>query len=132
MSGLGLRQGEKVRMHPLYGEAMALVETLGETRLRAARLASELAQTEYDLSLLRARIERYQIDRAGDERRLGLTAEVRERVFALACEADSEYRAHRQRREASQLALSEARARVATLTDRLNVILAAMRSNDQQ
>ncbi|RME35108.1 MAG: hypothetical protein D6793_07700, partial [Thermoflexia bacterium] len=92
-------------MQSLYEEAIRLVEELREARLKAVRLAAELAKAEYDLRVAQARVERHWIRQAGGEKNLAPTVEDRTRIFTLALDSDEEYRARRERRDALALQL---------------------------
>lgn len=117
-------------MHPLYSEARDLVEKLQAARLEVARLSAELARAEYDLRVTQARVERKWIKKAGGEKALAPTAEDRARILLVALDADEEYRAALERRNALALRLEEARVEADALRNRLSVILAAMRSEE--
>jgi hypothetical protein len=118
-------------MHPLYDDAMSVVTDLKEKRLRIAHLAKELAETEYDLQLRRAKIERGLIKRVGSERKLGPTVDDRTRIFTVAVDADEAYQSLRKKRNQLELELAEAKAEEASLRDRLRVMLAAMRGSGE-
>ncbi|MDY7039319.1 MAG: hypothetical protein SVX38_00490 [Chloroflexota bacterium] len=117
-------------MHPLYGEAIEIAEKLRGARLRVVSLLSELAEAEYDLAVVRARVERGLIKQVGDEKKLGPTVESRERVFTLGRDADEEYRAQLGRYGQAKMNLEQAKVEVASLRDRLNIMLAAMRAEE--
>ncbi len=117
-------------MHPLYDEANDVVEKLRMARLEVARLSVELAQAEYDLRLTQARVERKWIKKAGGEKALAPTVEDRARILLVALDADEEYRAALERRDALALRLEEARVEADALRNRLSVILAAMQAKD--
>jgi hypothetical protein len=117
-------------MHPLYGEAIAVAEKLKEARLQVVLLSSELAEAEYGLAVVQARAERGLIKKVGGEKKLGPTVESRERVFTLARDADEEYRAQLERHGQVKMKLERAKAEAASLRDRLNVMLAAMRAEE--
>jgi hypothetical protein len=114
-------------MHPLYDEAMSVVTDLGDERIRIAHLAKELAETEYELQLRQAKIERDLIKRVGSERKLGPTVDDRARIFTVAVDADEAYQALRKKRTQLELELAEAKAQETSLRDKLRVMLAAMR-----
>lgn len=77
--------------HPLHAEALKITETLQETRLKEVQLASELAQAQYKLSVIKARVERSLIKRVKNEKFLESTAEARERILILARDADPNF-----------------------------------------
>ncbi|HIE39129.1 MAG TPA: hypothetical protein EYH30_00630 [Anaerolineales bacterium] len=114
-------------MRPLYEASIAATEELQEARLRVVRLSAELSRVEHDLRLLRARVERRLVRKVGGEKALAPTVEDRARIFTLALAADPEYEAERKHRDEIALELEEAKAEVAALRDRLDVMLAAMR-----
>ena len=117
-------------MHPLYDEANEVVERLRAARLEVAHLSAELARAEYDLRVTQARVERKWIKKAGGEKSLAPTAEDRARILLVALDADEEYRAALQRRDALALRLEEAKVEADALRHRLSVILAAMRAEE--
>jgi len=104
-------------MHPLYTAATEVVDRLRAARLEVVHLSADLAQAEYDLKLAQARIERGLIKRVDGEKALAPTAKDRDRIFTLALDADPDY---------GKMRVDEARAEVASLRDKLNVMLAAM------
>ena len=116
-------------MHPLYNEAMAIAESLRETRLRAAQLAAELGRAEYDLRVVQARVERALIKRVGGEKNLAPTADGRARIFVLALDADADYATGRKRVDELSLRLAQDKAEGQSQSDRLSVMLAAMRAD---
>jgi len=116
------------RMHPLYEKAIEVAEKLKEARLQVAHLSSEWAEAEYDLSVAQARAERGLIKKVGGEKKLGSTVESRERVFTLARDADEDYRAQLERRNQAKIRLEQAKVEAASLSDKLNIMLAAMRA----
>lgn len=118
-------------MQPIYEAANEIVERLRLARLEVVHLSAELAQAEYDLRLAQARVERGLIKKVGGEKALGPTAEDRARVFTLALDADEEYQARLKGRNALALKLEEAKVEVATLRDRLSVLLAVMRAGER-
>jgi len=115
-------------MHPLYEKAIEVAEKLKEARLQVAHLSSEWAEAEYDLSVAQARAERGLIKKVGGEKKLGSTVESRERVFTLARDADEDYRAQLERRNQAKIRLEQAKVEAASLSDKLNIMLAAMRA----
>jgi len=117
-------------MHPLYNEANEVVERLRAARLEVVHLSAELARAEYDLRVTQARVERKWIKKAGGEKSLAPTAEDRARILLVALDADEEYRAALQRRDALALRLEEAKVEAEALHHRLSVILAAMRAEE--
>jgi hypothetical protein len=119
---------EGPKMHPLYTKAMNVVEELKEARLKVVHTASELTQAEYALCLTQAKVERDLIKKVGSERALAPTVDDRTRIFVRALDADQDYKAQLQRRDALETELGEAKAEVASLHDKLNVMLAAMRT----
>lgn len=114
--------------HPLYIEATKTTEILQETRLKEVQLASEFAQAQYKLSVIKARVERTLIKRVKEEKDLGPSMESRERVFVLARDADPDFVAQLKQVNEIQLRLETARAEVLSLRDKLNVFLTSMRS----
>ncbi len=114
-------------MHTLYETAREKTDLLKEARLQVVHLSSELSQTEYDLHLSKAQVERGLIKKVGGEKALGPTVESRTRIFTLAVDADENYKAQLKRRNAIELKLEEAKVEVATLRDKLNLMLTAMR-----
>lgn len=117
-------------MHPLYEEANEVIEKLRIARLDIVRLSAEFAKAEYNLRLTQARVERKWIKKAGGEKALAPTAEDRARILLLAVDADEEYKAALELRDALALRLEEARVEADALRSRLNVILAAMRAGE--
>lgn len=115
-------------MHPLYAKAQDTVDALREARLKVVRISTELAQAEYALCLAQARVERGLIKQVGGESALAPTVSDRTRIFTLALDADEDYEEQRTRRDALEAKLGEAKTEVASLRDRLNVMLAAMRT----
>jgi hypothetical protein len=114
----------------LYEAAMEVVDRLEQERLGVARLSVELAKMEYALQLIKAKIERGLIKKVGGEKRLGPTVEDRERIFVVAADADEAYREQLRQYYEMELQLKEARAREAALRDRLDVITAALKTQD--
>ncbi len=114
-------------MHPLYDEANQIAEELQAARLEVAQLTFILAQNEYELTVVKARVERKLIKQVGDEKRLGATVAARERVFTLARDADEEYLLKLKRYNQSELALEQARVEVLALQDKLSIVLATLR-----
>ena len=114
-------------MHALYTTASEITDRLKEARLQVVQLSAELSQTEYDLRLLKAQVERGLIKKVGGEKALAPTVESRARIFTLALDADENYKAQLGRRKAIELQLEEAKVEVAALRDRLNLILTAMK-----
>ena len=117
-------------MHQLYAATIEIVDGLKEARLEVVHLSAELAQVEYDLRLARARVERGLIRKAGGERALAPTVDDRARIFTLALQADSAYRAQLDHRREIGVRLEEAKVQVAALRDKLNVMLAAMKAEE--
>jgi hypothetical protein len=117
-------------MHPLYADAIEVADRLKEARLQVIGISSELTQAGYDLAVAKARVERGLIKKAGDEKRLGPTTESRERVFTLARDADEAYLAELKRYNEVKVRLEQAKVEVASLRDRLNVMLTAMRAGE--
>jgi len=117
-------------MHPLYTAATEVVDRLRAARLEVVHLSADLAQAEYDLKLAQARIERGLIKRVDGEKALAPTAKDtakdRDRIFTLALDADPDYGKQLGRCNALKMRVDEARAEVASLRDKLNVMLAAM------
>ncbi len=113
--------------HPLYVEATKTTEILQETRLKEVQLASEFAQAQYKLSVIKARVERTLIKRVKEEKDLGHSVESRERVFVLARDADPDFVAQLKHVSEIQLRLELARAEILSLRDKLNVLLTSMR-----
>jgi hypothetical protein len=118
-------------MHPLYEEALKLADRLKAARLEVASLTSELATVEYNLAVAKAKVERALIKQVGDEKRLGPTAESRERVFTLARDADQDYKAQAKRQIDTQARLERAKIEVAALRYQLTIILTAMRATEE-
>ena len=116
-------------MHPLYEETIKVSESLREARLEVADLSMGLAQAEYDLRVVKARVERSLIKKVGDEKRLGPTVDARERVFTLARDADEEYLTQLKRHDEVQVKLERAKVEVSALCDKLNVMLTAMKAD---
>lgn len=117
--------------HPLYPEAMEIVEQLRAARLEVARLTAQLQLAEYALRLAQARVERELVKRAGSEKALAPTVEDRERIFIRALDADEEYQARFRERNELALRLEEAKVEATYLREKLSVILAAMRSGEE-
>lgn len=115
-------------MHPLYSKAKETVDALETARLDVAQTSTELAQAEYALRVAQARVERGLIKRVGGENALAPTVSDRTRIFTLALDADEDYGEQRTRRDALEAKLGEAKAEVASLSDKLDVMLTAMRT----
>lgn len=115
-------------MHPLYPKAQETVDALETARLKVARTSAELAQAEYALRLAQARVERGLIKRVGSENALAPTVSDRTRIFTLALDTDGEYKEQLRRRDELEAKLREVKVEVASLRDKLNVMLAAMRT----
>jgi len=62
-------------MHPLYAEGMKISEKLGELCARVVQLTMELSQIEYELRVIKAKVERALIKQVGGEKKLGPTTE---------------------------------------------------------
>ncbi len=118
-------------MHPLYTKAQETVDALREARLKVVHISTELAQAEYALCLAQAKVERDLIKQVGSERALAPTVDDRTRIFVRALDADQDYRARRQRRDTLETEMGEARAEAASLRDKLDVMLAAMRTAEE-
>ena len=116
-------------MHPLDQEAMAITESLRETRPRAAQLAAELGRAGHDLPVGQARVERALIKRGGGGKSMAPAADGRARIFVLAMDADADHRLERHRVDDLSQRLARHRAEVRSLSDRLNVVLAAVRAD---
>ena len=114
-------------MHTLYETASEITDKLKEARLQVVQLSAELSRAEYDLRLFQARVERGLIKKMGGEKALAPTDKARARIFTLALDADENYKAQLKRRNAIELQLEEAKVEVATLRDKLNLMLTAMR-----
>ena len=110
----------------MYEEAMTVAGKLKEARQEVVRLTGELKEAKYDLAVAKAKVERALIKKVGGEKKLGLTAEDRERVYTLALDADETYRSEWKRHFELETRLDLARAKVSALQDQLNVILTAM------
>lgn len=119
-------------MSTLHEESLAVVEQLHAARLELIRLTLALKQAEYDLALAKARIERAWIKKVGDEKKIGPTTEDRERVFILARDTDEDYRTQYARYTAAYEQAERGKAEVATLHDKLAVMLAALRSEPRE
>ena len=115
-------------MHPLYERASAVVDELGTARMQVVGLAADLAEAEYDLRVSKDKVERVLIKKVGGERALAPTAEDRARMLTLAVDTDPEYRRLLNRREELQTSLDKAKAKAASVRDRLSLMPAAMRS----
>jgi hypothetical protein len=113
-------------MHPLYAKSTEVVDQLREARLAVARLAAELSQAEYALRVDQARVERGWIKKVGGEKALAPTSEDRARIYVLALDADPDYKAALARRDDLERELAVAKVEAQALTDRLNVMVAAM------
>lgn len=118
-------------MHLLYAEAMEVTDRLKEARLQVVHLSAEFAQAAYDLAVSKARVERALVKKVGDEKRLGPTTESRERVFTLARDADEGYLDQRKRHNEAKTRLDQAKAEVASLRERLEVLLTVMKASGQ-
>lgn len=70
--------------------------------------------------------------KVGGEKQLAPTAEARARIFTLALDADEEYRGKLARRDEIQAKLEQAKVEAGYLRDRLNILLAAMRSHETE
>ncbi len=117
-------------MHPLYEAANEVLEQLHKARLEVARLSAQLVQAEYDLRLSQAKAERGLIKKVGSEKTLAPSVEDRERIFTLALDADEEYRTRWRERKEVALKLEEAKAEVARLREKLDVMLAVLRAGE--
>jgi hypothetical protein len=117
-------------MHPLYTAATEVVDRLRAARLEVVHLSADLAQAEYDLRLDQARVERGLIKRVDGEKALAPTAKDRDRIFTLALDADPDYGKQLGRCNALKMRLEEARVEVASLRDKLSVMLAAMKATE--
>lgn len=115
-------------MHPLYADGIKIAEKLGELNTRVVYLSMELSQIEYGLRVTKAKVERSLIKQVGGEKKLGPTTEDRERIFTLALDADQSYKEQLKHRNEVELNLEQAKAEIASLRAKLNVIIAAMRA----
>jgi DnaJ-domain-containing protein 1 len=115
----------------LYESALQAVEDLKQTCLEQARLVQEFTEAEYDLTVAQARVERAIIEKAGgDEKRLGLTAETRAKAYALALDADENYKEKRIAHIQIKARLEEAKIISRSKYGRLDVMLAALKAQD--
>ncbi|MEW6080124.1 MAG: hypothetical protein AB1724_20125 [Thermodesulfobacteriota bacterium] len=112
---------------PLYETALELAEKLKEARLQAAALAKELLETEYQLKVAKAGVERALIKKVRSEKVLGNTLEDRTRIFTMALDADGDYKARLKQQADLTLKLEQAKIETSFLRDKLTVTLAAMR-----
>jgi len=117
-------------MHQLYSEGMKTAEKLGELSVRVVNLSMELSQIDYELRVIKAKVERGLIKKVGGEKKLGPTTDDRERIFTLALDADKSYKEQLRRRNEVELNLEKAKAEITSLRNKLNVILAAMRAGE--
>ena len=117
-------------MNPLYSDAIEVADRLKEARLNVVRISSDVVQAEYDVTLAQARVERGLVKKVGDEKKLGLTTESRERVFTLARDADEQYLTQLRRYNEVKIRLEQAKVEVSALNDRLNIMLTAMKTNE--
>jgi len=118
-------------VHPLYSTAMETTDKLREVRLQVASLSMDLSQAEYNLQLMRAKVERGLIKKVKGEKALGPTVEDRARIFTLALDADADYQGQLKRRNEVELKLEQAKAELASLRDKLSVLLVAMKATDE-
>ncbi len=117
-------------MHPLYEAGMKIIDRLRETRLQVASLSMELAQAEYQLQVIKARVERALIKQVKSERALGPTVEDRARIFTLAVNADPDYQAQLKQHAQLKLKLEQVKTEAAFLRDKLTITLAAMKATE--
>ena len=117
-------------MHPLYEAAMEITDRLRETRLQVASLSMELAQAEYQLQVIKAKVERGLIKKVESERSLGPTVEDRARIFTLAVDADPDYQAQLKQHAQLKLKLEQVKTEAAFLRDKLTITLAAMKATE--
>ncbi len=83
------------------------------------------------MRLSQAKVERGLIKKVGSEKALAPSVEERGRIFTLALDADEEYRTRWRERNEVALKLEEAKAEVARLRGRLNVMLAVLRAGEE-
>jgi len=111
-------------------KAMIIVEKIKETRLQAILISNELQEINYDLSIIKAQIERKLIKKMGGEKKLAPTEEARERIFVLARNADEKYVELYKKSISKKTMLEETKVEIKFLQDKLNIILAVMKNND--
>ena len=112
----------------LYESALQVVEDLKQARLEQMRIDQECAESEYCLNVAQARVERALITKAGgDEKRLGLTGEIRGKAYALALDADENYKAKRATHIQMKARAEESKIGVMAMYSRLQVMLTALR-----
>jgi predicted RNA methylase len=115
----------------LYESALQTVEDLKQARLEQMRIDQECAESEYCLNVAQARVERALIAKAGgDEKRLGLTGEIRGKAYALALDADENYKAKRVVHIQMKARAEEAKIGVMAMYSRLQVMLAALKAQE--
>ncbi len=112
----------------LIEQGETLLERLEEVRQEIARLSVGLTEAEYQLQVIKARVERALIKRVGGEKALAPTAEDRQRIFALALEADEDYRRQREAVQTLRQRLEERKAEERTLRDRFTWTLTLLRT----
>ncbi|MDY6823678.1 MAG: hypothetical protein SWH68_07790 [Thermodesulfobacteriota bacterium] len=117
-------------MHALYEPALELAAKLKDARLQAASLSQELLETEYQLKVTKAAVERELIKKVKNEKALGHTLEDRTRIFTRALDADTNYQALRKKQAELSLKVEEAKIEVSYLRDKLSITLAAMKAPD--
>ncbi|SRR6056297_2961993 len=117
-------------MHALFEPAMELAENLKDARRQAAALSQELLETEYQLKVAKAAVERELIKKVKSEKALGNTLEDRTRIFTRALDADVNYQGLRKRQAELALKAEEAKIEVSFLRDKLTITLAAMKAPD--
>ncbi len=117
-------------MHALYEPALELAAKLKDARLQAASLSQELLETEYQLKVTKAAVERELIKKVKTEKALGHTLEDRTRIFTRALDADTNYQALRKKQAELSLKVEETKIEVSYLRDKLSITLAAMKAPD--
>jgi len=116
-------------MKDLYNDTLQVVEALKAARLQVVQLSTQLADLEYHLGVVAARIERGLIKKVGDEKKLGPSLDSRERIFVLARDADQDYVALRSRRDSLQEQVETAKVEVKYLQDKMAVMMAAAQAD---
>ena len=115
----------------LYKTTLQAVDELKQARLEQAQVERELNETEYTMQLAHAKVERALIAKmGGDEKRLGLNVDTRERTCLLALNADETYRQKREAVEALKARFAKIKIESTAQYYKLQVLLAVLRTQD--